>query len=36
MSEKSIMQTYFEGKNSCKEIPGGKNSYTEKSIFGGV
>ena len=24
MSEKSIMQTYFEGKNSCKEIPGGK------------
>ena len=27
---KKILQTDFEGKNSCKEIPGEKKSYAEK------
>ena len=27
---KNILQTDFEGKNYCKEIPGEKISYTEK------
>ena len=30
ISEKKILQTDFEGKNSCKEIPGEKKSYAEK------
>ena len=31
ISEKNFLKTDFEGKNSCKEIPGEKNSYTEKT-----
>ena len=30
ISEKNIVKTDLEGKNSCKEIPGENNSYTEK------
>ena len=30
ISEKKILQTDFEGKNSCKEIPGEKKSYADK------
>ena len=30
---KNILQTDFEEKNSCKEIPGENNSFTEKNIY---
>ena len=30
ISEKNILKTDLEGKNSYKEIPGEKNSYTGK------
>ena len=34
--KKEILQTDFEGKKYCKEIPGEKNSYTGKNIFQGL
>ena len=34
--EKNILQTDFEGKNSCSEIPSEKKkTYTEQTIFHG-
>jgi len=33
VSEKDILQTDFEGKKSCKEIPGEKISCTGKKIL---
>ena len=33
LRKKKFLQTDFEGKNSCEEIPGEKDSYTEKEYL---
>ena len=33
LRKKKILRTDFEGKNSCEEIPGEKESYTEKEYL---
>ena len=35
ISEKNIVKTDLEGKNSCTEIPGEKNSYTGRAYNDG-